>query len=282
MLQEINMPSYTNMTYVTDVPSLPGAQPPRLWLATMGRFISAGGFVFEQIAANAAVHIVESGSGTMRANGVDYEVGRGDVFTFFPQSHYRYWDAPQAPWRYTWCLLAGKDAVAALQLAGITPEKPLVRGDYATLIEPLFTEAARILRAPRTPPAFAISFAWRLVDAIEQARERPEPPGERNIVETAKSLLDGHFSSNLGVGDLARQLGVSRATLFRKFKEAYGTSPKEYLDNIRIGRAQRLLQESPAPIREIAAACGYDDPHYFIGVYKRATGRTPGQDRAGG
>ena len=279
MLQEVRFATYINVSFAPERPSLPGGASPGIWLATLGRFTSLGSFVFEQIPAHFSVHVIESGAGVMRVGGKEYDVSRGDIFAFFPRCHVRYWDHPGTPWRYTWCDLDGPGAAECLRLAGLSPEHPHLRGEFGQIVEPLFKEAEEALMRLATSRAFAVSFAWRMIDLIDRGRERPPAIGKRDVAEIAKSLLDGHFSASVGIAEIARQIGVSRATLFRKFKDAYGRSPKEYLDGVRIDRARKLLRESEAPLREIAAACGYEDAHYFIRAYKQATGRTPGRER---
>ena len=277
MMQETRAGAWTAQTYVPDVPDLPAGATPRIWLGTMGRFVSSGRFAYEQIANEVAVHVVESGSGTICAGGVEYCVGPGDVFVFFPGIHYRYWDSMRTPWRYTWCWISGPDAVQCMALAGLSPECPHVAGNFAQALDPLFEEIAQVLIGRKTPVAFAPAAAWRIIDTIERHRQASAP--SRNIAEIARALLDGHFTSVLSIDELSRQLGVSRSTLFRKFRDAYGVSPKEYQETARMERAKRLLVGSPGSIKQIATACGYEDSHYFSRAYRRAHGKSPGQDR---
>lgn len=281
MLQETQTPTWTTVTYIPDEPRLPAGEP-ALWLGTLGRFASKGKFRYEQVSNHIALHVIEAGRGIMRTGGIDYEVGPGDLFVFFPGQHYRYWDFDHAPWRFAWCWLCGTEAASSLAIAGLTPAQPHLKGDFARALEPLFTEISFMLRESHTPTTYPIATGWRLIDTIERGRERRLPANNANIAALAKSLFDGHFSSTVNVSDLARQLNISRATLFRKFKEAYAVSPKEYLDSLRMERARLLLRDSTATIREIAASCGYEDTHYFSRAFKHATGRTPGDERSRG
>ena len=67
------------------------------------------------------------------------------------------------------------------------------------------------------------------------------------------------------------------STLFRR---ECGCTLTEYVNRRRIDRALALLRDSDQRIQEIAEACGFSDVNYFICLFKRQTGVTPGQYRA--
>ena len=68
---------------------------------------------------------------------------------------------------------------------------------------------------------------------------------------------------------------VSRSTLFRRFKEQLGRSPKEELTRVRLERAKELLCHSELSIATVAERVGYTESKNFIGIFRRATGQTP-------
>ena len=53
----------------------------------------------------------------------------------------------------------------------------------------------------------------------------------------------------------------------------------EYLQNLRIEAAKRLLETRRMPVDEISAESGYEDPSFFRRLFRRRTGLTPGQYR---
>lgn len=84
----------------------------------------------------------------------------------------------------------------------------------------------------------------------------------------------------LNVATIARQLGCSRATLYRAFG-AQGLGVAEYLRNLRLNKAYRLLQEaSPqCTIAELAARCGFIDHASFSRLFHRNFGLRPSDIR---
>jgi transcriptional regulator GlxA family with amidase domain len=72
---------------------------------------------------------------------------------------------------------------------------------------------------------------------------------------------------------------IPERTLKRRFKAATGGTLIEYLQNLRIEEAKRLLESGQLPVDEISVAVSYDDASFFRRLFKRSTGLTPSQYR---
>ncbi len=253
---------------------------PDLYVAVFGRFFSNGRFLHEQISPGFAMHVIESGSGVMEMDGVSYTVGTGDVFIFFPGRHLRYHDEPRTPWRYCWVTFEGARAAAELAEAGITASSPLRHGDFAAAMKLVFHEIEVAYRQPQIAPTFSIAAAWRLMEILVGQPSETTIPHHASKAEIVRSLIDRDYMQCLSVASIARQVQMSRSALFRCFRAAYGVSPKNYLETIRMEQARRLLRQQRLSIKEIAAACGYSNGQYFSRAFKRHCGMTPGQWRS--
>ena len=63
---------------------------------------------------------------------------------------------------------------------------------------------------------------------------------------------------------------------FRKlFKKEYGVSPKQYITDMRINKAQQLLKEGSLKINAIFEQCGFSNQYHFCRFFKQKTGFTP-------
>lgn len=74
---------------------------------------------------------------------------------------------------------------------------------------------------------------------------------------------------------LARHVGMSVATLRRKFHETTGMSPHHYALGMRIAEAKRLLTDSEMTMGEIAESLGYSDIHFFSRQFRQFVGTAP-------
>ncbi len=79
--------------------------------------------------------------------------------------------------------------------------------------------------------------------------------------------------------EIAERLGISTRQLERLFGKYLNTSPKKYLMEMRLERAQKLLLQTEASITEVAFACGFENPGHFSRVYRSSFGVTPHSQR---
>ena len=96
---------------------------------------------------------------------------------------------------------------------------------------------------------------------------------DNRILESAEYIRQNFWNSELSIENLAKQACVSPAYYRREFKRVYGTSPKDYLDTLRIQYAKSLLETGYFSQKEIAWRCGYTDVDYFRTVFKRKIGK---------
>lgn len=82
------------------------------------------------------------------------------------------------------------------------------------------------------------------------------------------------------VVDLAAVAGLSRAAYAKRFTTIVGQPPLAYLTWWRMTTAARLLRESDAPLRTVAARCGYASEYAFGKAFKRAYDMSPGRYRS--
>ena len=73
--------------------------------------------------------------------------------------------------------------------------------------------------------------------------------------------------------------GLAERTFKRRFTEATGMSPIEYVHAIRLEEAKQLLERGDRPIDEIASEVGYQDASFFSRLFRRKVALTPAQYR---
>ena len=88
-----------------------------------------------------------------------------------------------------------------------------------------------------------------------------------------------NIGSNIRVEDVARICGMSYSGFARKFKETYGMTCKEYMDELRIGRVEEMLSYTDFDLNRIAQECGYSDCSHLINCFKKCKGITPAKFR---
>ncbi|HEY2791334.1 MAG TPA: helix-turn-helix transcriptional regulator, partial [Micromonosporaceae bacterium] len=100
-------------------------------------------------------------------------------------------------------------------------------------------------------------------------------------VAAALTALHSDPAAPWRIEDLAAHVGLSRATLARRFTALTGQPPMAYLTWWRMTTAARLLHRTDLPLPAIAREVGYGSPFAFSHAFKRHFGSTPGHYRAG-
>ena len=100
----------------------------------------------------------------------------------------------------------------------------------------------------------------------------PECPKE---IEKACAFMEQHFADRIYLDQICRYAGLSKSTLLRAFTRSKGVTPYSYLENIRIGKAKKLLEQGVPPI-EAAMQTGFSDQSHFTNYFNRFIGLAPG------
>ncbi|BCZ45273.1 AraC family transcriptional regulator [Clostridium gelidum] len=89
-----------------------------------------------------------------------------------------------------------------------------------------------------------------------------------------KQYLNENYRKDIMLDDLAKIAHVSKYYLIRKFNECYGLSPHQYITNLRINYAKKLLKNKKG-FADMAIESGFYDQSHFIKCFKEYTGVTP-------
>jgi transcriptional regulator GlxA family with amidase domain len=104
-------------------------------------------------------------------------------------------------------------------------------------------------------------------------------PHADSVVRGCEDWLTAHSTASDALRQVTEHANIPERTLKRRFRAATGMTLIDYLQNLRVEKAKRLLEESAMPIDEISAAAGYEDASFFRRLFKRRMGLTPSQYR---
>ncbi len=127
----------------------------------------------------------------------------------------------------------------------------------------------------------------QLASAADQAMPAPGLTAStealhRDIVHKAMAYMKTHATQDLRLEEVAMQSFVSKHHFSRLFHEVTGVRFSEHVQQLRIEEAIRLLQSGQDKVADVALACGFHDLKHFYAIFRRHTGRTPGDFRRRG
>jgi two-component system response regulator YesN len=103
--------------------------------------------------------------------------------------------------------------------------------------------------------------------------------GKNAIVEKTKRFIEDNFREYVTLETAAQAVYLSPVYLSFLFKQVQGINLSDYLTEIRISEARRLLAETSLKTYEVALRSGYQDEKYFCRLFKKRTGLTPTEYR---
>ncbi|CAM3506895.1 GlxA family transcriptional regulator [Parendozoicomonas haliclonae] len=142
------------------------------------------------------------------------------------------------------------------------------------LIEQMFSSAT----ASRVAQQFSPEIRRRYSELF-YSFENSSPHQDESIV-MVQQWLHEHYPTLLSFADVAKQFSMSQRTLNRRFLEATGLTPSQWLLRLRVEKARDLLTSTNLDICDIALRCGFQDPGYFSRVFRKHMETTPGQYRS--
>ena len=123
-----------------------------------------------------------------------------------------------------------------------------------------------------------LTLACQLCEEVMEVR----PGGSRHTpsAEQARAYIDRHYMDpELSLSSVANAVSVSPNHLSTLFKSKIGVGFSEYLTEVRIRQAKRLLITSDLRVSEVGERVGYQNMEYFSMLFKKNTGQTPSQYR---
>lgn len=89
------------------------------------------------------------------------------------------------------------------------------------------------------------------------------------------NYIHEHLTEKIAVDALSRKAYLSRNVFFKWFKEQFGITPLDYINNERIKLAKQLLSQQKNNVRSVSMQCGFSDVNYFVRLFKKSEGITP-------
>ncbi len=99
------------------------------------------------------------------------------------------------------------------------------------------------------------------------------------LIKASIRYMKEHYAEKIYVSDLAQLANMNEQYYCRFFKRIIGKSPITYLNELRIIKSMRLLQETNESVTDISLECGFNNLGNFMKFFKEQTGSTPLQYR---
>jgi transcriptional regulator GlxA family with amidase domain len=120
---------------------------------------------------------------------------------------------------------------------------------------------------------------WHQVGQQPFARLARTRQVEDAVIARCQTWIAEHYPEPNPVRSMVRVSGLAERTFKRRFQQATGMPPLEYVHALRLEEAKQMLESGELPIEAIANEVGYEDAGYFSRLFRRKVNLTPAQYR---
>ena len=219
------------------------------------------------------------GEGCLCLNGQTRLLQPGTAALIPPCREVSYYTPEGGLWEFYWIHPVGGAAERLLRYTlsmlpeGAFPVVPMDVRPYAQGMEELLRLQGESQGNPAAASAQTAALLYRLLEDLAGTS------GWDRVSGPVIRYMEGRYAQPLPLRELAAQAYLSPSQLIRRFKKETGYTPHEYLNQLRIARAGRLLRYTDMPVGAVAREVGFRQCSRFIQLYKEITGVTPGSER---
>ena len=169
----------------------------------------------------------------------------------------------------------------------LEPERNRLAPEYRSLLsEPVTLHqrglgglASRLAAELRAPDAHSSllseGLALELLGTVARAADGERGSARPGWLDRAEECLRAGLCRGWTLETLSREVEVEPTRLVRAFRRYLDTTPADYLRQLRVDEARRLLLDTERPVADIALETGFTDQSHLTRVFRRSLGETP-------
>jgi AraC-like DNA-binding protein/mannose-6-phosphate isomerase-like protein (cupin superfamily) len=250
-----------------------------IWVVKTGKMTAKPNYkVGPRISRHCCVHFILEGNLIFEQEDNEWTLGQGDAFFMLTDVQYRYRIAtPDKPLRMIWIDMKGKQAEALIAHIGILSAQPVVENVVSGALLELFERMCGLIAAKH--PYSGLKLLGLLYELFDYLQERTQPARPRieqtDWIRHGKEYMSLHYPEGIMIKDVVHYLGVDRSYFTRTFTERTGVNPKQYLQQIRMVKSAKLLEDTTFSVSDVADSVGFADLFSFTRAFTKHYGMSP-------
>lgn len=228
------------------------------------------------------LHFIKNGKGTYRYKNKIIEVAKDEIFMIQPEEVTYYEADDKEPWEYFWIGFNGVEAKHLLKRVGLSDDIRKIRYhlNEEFNIHDIIYNLTNKKVVDESDKIYEIAKLYEIISWLRRNYERVYAVNNNQNtsnkhLRSAIDYIERSFMLQISISQVAEYVGIDRTQLFRYFKDELGLSPKQYLINLRMKRAEELLKSTDLTIKEITYSVGYVDAYLFSKMFKKRYGVSP-------
>jgi AraC-like DNA-binding protein len=197
-----------------------------------------------------------------------------------PGPHIYYLPNDSDSWEFVFLIMKGREALRLTRIVETTLGNVLDTGELNETISLLHETLDYFLSIGLEDLYINSCYTYRLfMTLFGEAQGFGVNINNEGRFSALIQFLKDNLHRNISVEEMAKNMNLSRSHFTRLFSEEMNTTPRKYLEDLRLKTAIELLFDEQFNIKKAAASCGFTDDNYFCRLFKKRYGLSPGKYR---
>lgn len=233
-----------------------------------------------RVLPNFKMVLVVEGSGFFSQRNTEKLIRTGDLFFCFPDVIHHYYANSIDPWTIKWFSFNGSGCKKIMESLGATADNPFFTDCLSTR---LLSHVDNIIDSLKQNNAYsydAIGYSYLFFSELLKVRSNEgqstaSEVKDDELLEKILIFIQLNYANAINIDLVASHVNYSRSYVSHFIKRKIGTSLPQFVNDLRVRRACELLDKTTMNNNEISMSIGYNDPLYFIKVFKKHMMMTP-------
>lgn len=220
---------------------------------------------------------ITSGEGIFICGGKTYQVKPGSIMLILPGLKHAYRPLAETGWCEYWVGFKGEFFSRLLEEERLSPKQIFFETGLHDSILLSFSQIFDEVKSQR--PLYQMKACAAVLSLIAEVlsweRRKEQSSYFEQIVAKAKYLMEANIYSTINMSDISDQLGLTTSRFNLIFKTYTSMTPYQYYIQIKIHKAERILEQEDISVKEASYKMGFEDQYYFSRLFKNKTGLSP-------
>lgn len=205
-------------------------------------------------------------------------ISEGKMFFLMPGVWHTYKPLENSGWKEYWIGFKGSIIEKIVAEGFFLNRPPIFNIGLNERVVDLYMKAIEIADEERAGYQQALAGIVMHILGLMYYRDKTRNFNDENLIgkiNKAKVLMRESIYKNIVAEDISKSLNISYSGFRRAFKEFTGTSPSQYMMELKLNEAKLLLSTTAQSVKNISYSLNFENPEYFSVFFKKRTGITP-------
>lgn len=205
-------------------------------------------------------------------------ISEGKMFFLMPGVWHTYKPLENSGWKEYWIGFKGSIIEKIVAEGFFLNRPPIFNIGLNERVVDLYMKAIEIADEERAGYQQALAGIVMHILGLMYYRDKTRNFDDEDLISKinkAKVIMRESIYKNITAEDISKSLNISYSGFRRAFKELTGTSPSQYMMELKLNEAKLLLSTTAQSVKNISYNLNFENPEYFSVFFKKRTGFTP-------